>query len=281
MSFQYFETLLDKSKERILYFCKQIEPKFTVEELQILLSEIAKKPVKNKNGSKFEGIKNFINIYGDKNTPADLSNLEFDELKVLYQFFISKEINNKVAVKWRFYQNLKFIPELKIETIQINQGSTKTQLIDFILENTDGKFIFVLCYDTLDSDNYYSSIEILNKFAKINKITPDLVYFVAYKCYRDIKIDTPFDITNQEIIPNLWVEWIEEKCPFNGEDLLIINNNEANIAGFNFTSLQDLLNYAYKFSNKGQISIFKRSGFFSELIEDEQQIELMWKGIMT
>ena len=76
------------------------------------------------------------------------------------------------------------------------------------------------------------------------------------------------------------IEWIEQGCSFNGEDLLILNNNELEVAGFNFISLQDLLDYVYEFSEYEQISIFRQQGYFSENLTKSQNIELIWKGIM-
>ena len=102
----------------------------------------------------------------------------------------------------------------------------------------------------------------------------------AGKSFRNIPIDESIKIGNTEIIPELWIEWIEENLSFGREDLLIINNSELKLAGFNFTSSEDLLNYVYQNSKGGQISIFKQSDFFTEASDDNSEIKLVWKGIM-
>jgi hypothetical protein len=81
-------------------------------------------------------------------------------------------------------------------------------------------------------------------------------------------------------MPELWVELIDDRCPFDGIDLLIVDNTDLNLAGFNFTKMDDLLDYIYQNSDGGQVSIIKQPGFFSEFTQDESEKELIWKGIM-
>jgi hypothetical protein len=52
------------------------------------------------------------------------------------------------------------------------------------------------------------------------------------------------------------------------------------MAGFNFISTDDLLNYVYKHTNGGQISIFRQLDFFTEVSEEDPEVDLIWKGIM-
>ena len=113
-----------------------------------------------------------------------------------------------------------------------------------------------------------------------NNLHPERIIIAANKSFRNIPIDKNIKIKDAEIEPELWIEWIEQGCPFNGEDLLILNNNELELAGFNFISLQDLLDYVYEFSEYEQISIFRQQGYFSENPTNFQNVELIWKGIM-
>jgi len=59
-----------------------------------------------------------------------------------------------------------------------------------------------------------------------------------------------------------------------------MENTDLKLAGFNFTSLQDLLDYIYEFSEGGQISIIRQIDFFSENLKQELETELIWKGII-
>jgi len=61
---------------------------------------------------------------------------------------------------------------------------------------------------------------------------------------------------------------------------LLIEGIDLEIAGFNFTSMDDLLDYVYKVTSGGQVSIFRRLNYFSEVEMQSYEEELIWKGIM-
>ncbi len=273
MTIQYYDLLQDKSKKRLLYLVEYIAPGFTIEELKIYVDEVAKKSKSNKSNE-------FVNIGDDYDTSADYSKLSEKQLQNLYQTFISREINDKSAVKWRFYQYFKYIRDIFVENIQINPTSDAENVVDLIAKLDGGGVIFVLCYDVFDSQKYTQAIEGINKTAKLLKTIPDQIIFATNKTYRDIPLDDIITIDKKEIIPELWLEINDEYTLFNSEDLLIVNNSELSIAGFNFTSMDDMLDYVYEFSNGGQISIFKQPDFFSEHSKEEREKELIWKGII-
>ncbi len=275
MNFQYYETLMDKSEKNLFFLIEKIIPQFTINELKIFFEDVAGKKDSNSNP-----IKEFVEIGDDYDTKGNIATLKTEQLELMYKFFISREINNKLVVKWRFYQYLKYIPDFIIENIRINRTSDTEQFIDLIIELEDDKIILVLCYDKLDLDNFNQGIIKLNEFVKAHKINPERVIFAANKSYRNIPIDKSIDIDNTSITPELWIEWLEQKCPFNGDDLIIINNNDLELAGFNFISISDLLDYIYEFSEGDQVSIFRQSGYFSENNKGVQNVELIWKGIM-
>ena len=280
VNFQYYDTLQNKSSENLLYFIESIAPNFTIGELKIFLEEILTKASKDTSKSETNNINKYIDIGADFEKIADLSKLNQDQMEIIYKFFISREINDKVAVKWRFYQNLKYLPDLVIENVKINCMKNPEQLIDLIIKEDNGKIMFVLCYNTLDLDNYNKGIQIVIDFSKISNITPDRILFATNKSYRNIPINQKIQIDGISIEPELWIEWIEQNCPFNGEDLIILNNHELELAGFNFINIQDLLDFIYEFSEGDQVSIYRQPGYFSENRKEVQQIELIWKGIM-
>ncbi|UCC20029.1 MAG: hypothetical protein JSV62_01745 [Promethearchaeota archaeon] len=277
MKLQFYETMYDKSKEYLSYLIEQILPKFTSGELSIYLEEIDTKPSKGKKESQSW---EFEKIGGDSGKIADLSKLKIEQLKHLYQTFISKELNDRNALRWRFYQYIKYISELNIKSIKINRDLNPDRLIDFIIETEDKNLMFILCYDILELKDYDRSLKEINDYAKNQNSIPEKIIFAVNKTFRNIQIDKPVKIVNNEIIPELWIEWVEENCPFNKEDLLIVNDSELKLAGFNFTSVDDLLKFVFKYSNGGQISIYKQLDFFTEVSEEEPEVELIWKGLM-
>lgn len=284
MDFQYYDALLDKSDKRLNYFVENVTPNFTKGELPIFLDDLAGRPLRK--GTKSSITTKFIEIGEDYDIVADLSKLNSEKLKQIYQIFISKELNDKMAVKWRFYQYLKFARGFIIESVHVNRTANQDDVIDFIIKTDEREIIFVVCFTILELENYMEIINNIIEFAKKKNIIPDKIIIVTQKTYRNIPITEASMIQGKSITPELWVEWVEIDKSFNGDDLLIVSssNNDDNLefAGFNFTSIDNLLDYIYEYSDGGQISIFKQIGFFSEtlLSKEQEKVELIWKGLM-
>jgi len=277
MNLQFYETMEDKSKKYVSYLVDQIVPKFTNSELNHLLDDINKKPVKKAKSTTTD---KFLKIGEDKEKLADLSKLNEKDLKLLFQIFISRELNHRLAVKWRFYQYIKYHLGLNIKSVKVNPNNDTASFIDYIIETEENETIFVSCHDILELGTFNQSYQEMVDFAKIQDIIPDIIIIAANKSFRNIPTDEKFKIINTEITPELWIEWIEENCSFDKEDLLIVDNSELKLAGFNYTSMDDLLNYIYKYSNGGQMLIYKQSDFFIGATEGDTEVELIWKGIM-
>ena len=277
MKLQYYEILEDKSKEYLLYLIEQIKPEFTENEFKIFSDRLTEDASK---GKKKNSSDSYINIYKENDKNVDLSKLKEEKLKDLFQIFISREKNDKTAIEWRFYRYIKYIMEFNLKTVKFNIDPNPDLVIDFIIETEEKEIILALCSDILELDNYRNAVKIIHEFVQKENLIPDRIIFATGKSFRNIPIDTPIKIVNDEVTPELWIEWREENCPFNKEDLIILNNSELKLAGFNFTSTDDLLNYVYTNSDGGQISLYRQIDFFTETDEDEPELELFWKGIV-
>ncbi|MHA1931924.1 MAG: hypothetical protein ACW96X_05250 [Promethearchaeota archaeon] len=280
MNLQYYETLGDKSKDYLLYLIEQILPKFTISELKIILADIGTNPKEGTKKSKSKAKKGFVQIGADIDKKADLSKLNLEQLKTLFQIFISRELSNQSAVKWRFYQNIKYMSELNVESVKVNQDLNPDGQIDFIIDTNENEVLLASCHDILELNNFNKVIAEIINYAKKENLLPDQIIFAANKSFRNIPLETPIKIISTEVIPSLMIEWTEENRQFKRKDLLIVNDSELKIAGFNFISTDDLLKYVYKHTNGGQISIFRQFDFYTEVSEDDPEVELIWKGIM-
>jgi len=220
------------------------------------------------------------NIGDDYDTIDDLKSLKASQLKSLYQIFISREDNSNFGVKWRFYQYFKYVQGFIIENFQVNISNESNDNLDFVIEMEDGELTYVVCYDILDLNNFNSGVQAIKKYSKKTGKVPNRIIFAAYKTYRNIPLEKDLVINDLEIASEIWVEWNDEDRPFNGEDLLLVGSSELKIAGFNFTSIDDVLDYVYEYSDGGQISIFVQQNYLSEISGEEQEVELIWKGIM-
>ena len=280
MKLQYYEMMDDKSKEYLLYLIEQILPEFKENEFIIFLDKLIGDATKGKKSSKSNFGKDFVNMSENNDKSADLSKLNVEKLKVLFQIFISRERNDNIAIKWRFYQYIKYIMEFNLKSVKFNPDPNPDLMIDFIIETEENEVFLALCSDILDLDNYKNALENIKDFVKNENLIPDRIIFAVGKSFRNIPIDSPIKIVNNEIIPELWIEWTEENCPFNKEDLIIVNNSELKLAGFNFISTNDLLNYVFTHTKGGQVSLYRQMDFFTETGEDEPEVELFWKGIL-
>jgi len=281
MNFRYYNSLAENNKDYVLFLSKHIEPKLNSKEYSTFFDDIRRLELNSKDKDSIEG---FIGLDFDNNSTLDLMKLSDDQLKHLYQVFISQEVNDRLAIKWRLYSYLKYAREINVKKIQIDRSGNPDQLLDIIIENDKGETLFILCFDKLELTIFYSAIDYIKDFVKKHKIIPDKIIFAADKTYRNIPIEEIIKIDSTEIIPELWLEWKEINLPFKGEDLLIVNDSELKVAGFNFSSLHALLGFIFKNSKGGEIKIFKEIDYFEEEGDDsddsEPEIELIWKGIM-
>ena len=94
MNLQFYETMDDKSKEYLVYLTEQIQPQFTESELKIYLEDIEAKLLPKSSKSK-----GYVEIGDEGGKIADLSKLNGEQLKLLFQIFISREKNDKLAIK--------------------------------------------------------------------------------------------------------------------------------------------------------------------------------------
>lgn len=281
MNFQYYETLLNNNKENLLFYVQNISPPIKQKELPVIIGEIMGK---KKNIGLKEVIDGYVEVKNAENEKeADFSGLLKDEMVALFKTLISKEDNSVKAIKWRFFQYIKYERNIRVQTTYINIEEEKKNAADFILETQDDKAIFIVCEEVLDLDLFKENIKKIKDFSQKNDIIPDRIIFAVHRTHRDIPLDIHVNVNNMEIYPELWIEWVEPEKMFNGDDLIIIQNNfdeMVEVAGFNFSRTADLLDYAYEFTIGGQISIFKQVGYYSEQLEKDEEVELIWKGIM-
>jgi len=130
MNFQYYENLADKSKDRLIYLLNYIAPKIGASELSMLLKNI------ETNKKKGKSKQNFIETRIDEE-PADFTKLSEKQIEILFKIFISRELNDRTAVRWRFLQNFKYIKDFLINTLEINENIDSEDVIDIIIKTKE------------------------------------------------------------------------------------------------------------------------------------------------
>ena len=166
----------------------------------------------------------------------------------------------------------------------INRVLPEQELIDkaikFMKLQSKGPTIAFNTIKMLLREFYNKGLEEINEFVKNENLIPDRIIFATNKSFRNLPLDVPIKLVNKELLPELLIEIVEKNLAFNKEDLLIVNDSELKVAGFNFVSTEDLLNYVYKYTKGGQISIYRQIDFFTEVSDDDPEVETIWKGIM-
>ncbi|TXT67577.1 MAG: hypothetical protein BAJALOKI1v1_50017 [Promethearchaeota archaeon] len=283
MNFQYYENLWDKSERNLFTLIDKIVPKPISDELIIFLDDFQDTKLLKKKKSSLHP--DFIELTAEDGKDADLSQLTAQSLEEMYKTFISREMNNKKAIKWRFFQFLRYQKSFPISSLHIKATTEDENPIDIIIETYNDELVFINCSYILEKEYYSNLLENIKEFTRKASLIPDKIIFAAYKTYRDIPItqDVPEQGILSESQKELWVEWIELGKHFNGEDLLIVLSNrkkDLEIAGFNFSSTDNLLDYVYNYSRGGQVAIYKQAGFFSRKNKGTTKIEPVWRGIM-
>ncbi|MFX0101055.1 MAG: hypothetical protein ACFFCS_15885 [Candidatus Hodarchaeota archaeon] len=279
MNFQYYDTLQNQSKEYLLQLMENFVPTLTKSELMVFLNDVSSKPSNNMKGIQAGKCKGFIEIGNDQSGSADFNNLTKTELKNIYQVFISRERNDNIAIKWRFYQNLRINRDLEVAEIQIKQVGAPEDSVNMVITTEDGESLLVLCHNIIEKVKYEKSIENLHKFVK-SEFIPNRVIFAVHKAHRNIPLEQELKFERVTVFPELWIEWEDIDRPYGGEDLIIVGEDELSFGGFNFTSLDELLDYVFTKTNGGQIRIFKELDYFAEGFHADMERELIWKGIM-
>ncbi|MGV9206075.1 MAG: hypothetical protein ACOC44_18870 [Promethearchaeia archaeon] len=227
-------------------------------------------------------LKDYFVIFQSNNNAGkkgDISDLNSKQMEKLYKIFVSKEINDKIAVKWRFYQYLKYSRDLEVKSILINYDIKNE--IDFIVKASKGRMYFISCQSTIKSKDYQNLLEKMLEFSENEDLVPDKFILATNKTYRTIDLKDTLEIGEKNVDTEVWVEWFDVDKKFNGDDLLIINDKDyMTVAGFNFTQMKDFLDYVYTFTRGGQMSLYRQPGFFSEQDHSKNKLILIWKGIM-
>ena len=281
MNYQYYNTLENKSEENISYLLNNISPQFHEQEIYIIKNILEEKKLSKKKLNESELLKDYMTIFktNEDKKRAKFSDLDSKQMEKLYKIFISKEINDKIAVKWRFYQYMKFSRELEVKSILMNYNLKEH--IDFIVNASKGEMYFVSCCSTLKSEEFKMILDKMVEFSEQEDLIPDRFIIATNKTYRTIEISESLKIGDNTVKTDVWVEWFDVEKNFNGDDLLIVNDKDyMTVAGFNFTQMQDFLDYVYSYSNGGQIALYRQPGFFSENGHNKNKLELIWKGIM-
>ncbi len=228
-------------------------------------------------------VKGIIQEYDEKlagqiTETMSLENLPDTVKIILKKIFITKTLNNPIALKARFKQVLEFRPEFKnkfLVTSNLSAGGSFNA--DFVYEdNDDDDIIWVTFIDYFDKmalgHLQKSVLDILEKEKKNEDIeTPTDLYIVCGKIDRKIaRENSLIRIENSSIRLSYLIEFQEEERKFTDHDLILIN--DLKIRGFNFGSTEEIINYLKSKMGPGKYQVLAET-------ESGETVSI-WEGIL-
>ncbi len=218
----------------------------------------------------------------------DITALDNSVKKLLYEVFVSRSLPSKFALKCRLNRGLSYFKtwaDFKVKDIGMKIGDIT---IDIVLENSTDKSLLWVFFIEVMEEKFLKELRQKCMDSKKGTITnvPNKILIISSLSYRDISIDEPISLRSKEgakfdeIPIELWIEEKNPNRPFRDEDLLLIDDIE--LAGFNFSSLDDLLDAIKQLRGKGQYQVFKVPNYFSKKtrVGSPMEKELIWKGIL-
>jgi hypothetical protein len=219
--------------------------------------------------SKLKGVKKFEDI------PTEIKD-------VLNQVYISKNLKTITAIKARFIHYMQFAEELNDFNITHRNAQANNLKIDLVLHhNARDEVIWVLVLDYFDRLTYKSLekslVEIIKSAASVSdkknpasKI-PDEILLVCGKVDRRLAVDkSVIQHENVNVKLSYYIEYLETARPFEDDDYILIE--DLKIRGFNFNSMDFLLNVVKKILGKGQYSI--------KCETPQGEKKTIWEGIL-
>jgi len=218
----------------------------------------------------------------------DIDELDEKIKKILYEVFVSRTLASKFAVKYRFLNFMKYAQTWSQFELVDEEGLFGELHVDLILRDPQDKSLVWVLFNEIMSDKIlhnFRSICAEVRGGKASEVAAKIV-FVSAKSYREIPMDDPITIKiagNQDQTWSAPFEiWIEEKNPerpFTDNDLLIVR--DAEFAGFNFSSINDLVDVIKSSFGDGQYEILRVPNFFGQKSGTKTfDTEVIWKGII-
>ncbi len=220
---------------------------------------------------------------------TSIADLDEKIQKVLHNIFVSHSLNSQFAIKYRFLRFVKYSStwnKFEIMEDEVSFGEIHPDLI--LRDSTDQSLTWVFFFEIFDEKtlrNFRTTSGGVRGGPKVDNIASKIL-FISGKSQRELNLEDPITIkivgnqTQSWRVPfEIWIEEKNADRPFNDEDLLIIKDQE--FAGFNFSSINDLLDVIKTTFGNGQYVIERKINYFSSKNADKSiEKETIWKGII-
>ena len=208
----------------------------------------------------------------------DVEKFTPDIKKILEDVYVNKNLKVRAAIKARFMQYMEFSSDfLNYRPIKEINDDGEFELTNLLRNSKLNKNIGVFIVSVMNKKELNQIIKNLNDSQLVDdngaKIQLDEIYLVCGRLERTFAKNLDYiELDSHKMKLSFLVEYLDTNRPFEDDDILIINDDDFRIQGFNFGALEDVLSVIKKKMGKGKYIIWKE--------EHTGKRKMIWEGII-
>lgn len=217
---------------------------------------------------------------GNYELPSKFNVEEFtaDIKKILEDVYVNKNLKCRAAIRARFMQYMEFSSHfLDYRPIKKIQSANEFEITNLLWNRKLDKTIGVFIVSVMNKKELNQIIKNLNDSQLFDdngaKIYLDEIYLVCGRLERTFAKNLDYiELDSHQMKLSFIVEYLDTNRPFEDDDILIINDDDFRVQGFNFGSLEDVLSVIKKNMGKGKYIVWKE--------EHTGKRKQIWEGII-
>ncbi|MHA1729002.1 MAG: hypothetical protein ACTSWY_09745 [Promethearchaeota archaeon] len=205
-----------------------------------------------------------------------LEELSIEKKEILEKVYVTKEMNNRTAIKARFLQYMEYSSHFFEYNIIKTFNHTDEDKISIILRHKNlYKNIGIIFISIMNKKALNQIIKNLNAEKIIDKNGKNVqisgLFLVCNKLERTFAKNLEYiELESHRIDLSFFIEFLDTNRPFENDDFLIIDDLKLN--GFNFGALDDVLSVIKKVKGKGKYIVWKE--------DHSGKRKNIWEGII-
>lgn len=217
---------------------------------------------------------------GNYELPSKFNVEEFtaDIKNILEDVYVNKNLKCRAAIRARFMQYMEFSSHfLDYRPIKKIQSANEFEITNLLWNRKLDKTIGVFIVSVMNKKELNQIIKNLNDSQLFDdngaKIYLDEIYLVCGRLERTFAKNLDYiELDSHQMKLSFIVEYLDTNRPFEDDDILIINDDDFRVQGFNFGSLEDVLSVIKKNMGKGKYIVWKE--------EHTGKRKQIWEGII-
>jgi hypothetical protein len=201
-----------------------------------------------------------------------------DVKKLLEDVYVNKNLKVRAAIKARFMQYMEFSSHfLDYTPIKKIEDGGEFELTHLLRNKKLNKNAGVFIVSIMNKKELNQIIKNLNDSHLVDdngsKIKLDEIFLVCGRLERTFAKNLDYiELDSHKMKLSFIVEYLDTNRPFEDDDILIINDDDFRIQGFNFGALEDVLSVIKKKLGRGKYIVWKE--------EHTGKRKQIWEGII-